>query len=410
MMKSIVNTSSSSSSTPSSDIENGNPSGAIVDSGDRGFHDDPSLKCYKKSCKQDSNDHGSSKYSLGAIKEVLFSNPKFMFGSLFYIVVWSCLCAYGETKIQILAEEGGPDSLASKWLEYVESASRPLGIIGSLFSFSLVFRFKMCYDRWWGGRQLWGKIIAQCLDVATQIQCWVVHPELRERFTRYVIVFGYACKCQLRDTSLSLPDGDGRDLIDRGLLTQNELDDIHQYPSWQPVYFLDLMRQMVVQGYLNKGSYIVEEAKQHGQLYRCFDNTIKKMNDLIGDCIALQAAHLPLSYDQIHIFVFYLYFTVASVVWSVTLSWLVVPMTTFVAWIYLCFIILGTNMVDPFGTDRVDIPLESFCETIEAQIMGISERRKREVFTCMASSEKAVPKSPKLSKLRKGSSFKVCLQ
>lgn len=299
-----------------------------------------------------------------------------MFGSIFSITIWSSLCAYGSSKLEYLSEELGPDSDAAKWLEYFDSASKPLGLIGSLFSFSLVFRFKVCYDRWWMGRQLWGKIISQCLDIAMQVNGWIVVPDIAQRFTRYIIMYSYACKCQLRHISLC-DDGVGNDLVDHGLLTKSELLDLQSHPSWQPNYFLGLMRQMVVQAYLEKGSYRVEISNVHSQMYRCFDNTIKDMNGLIGDCVALQAADLPLAYDQIHVFVFFLYFIVASVIWSVSCSWLVVPMSMFASWIILSFIILGTNMVDPFGTDLVDLPLDLFCKTIEEQVFAMEERASR---------------------------------
>ena len=30
-----------------------------------------------------------------------------------------------------------------------------------------------------------------------------------------------------------------------------------------------------------------------------------------------------------------------------------------------CLQVMGTKLVDPFGHDKVDIPMEAFCETIE---------------------------------------------
>eukprot|EP00957_Ditylum_brightwellii_P077139 5862496-Ditylum_brightwellii.AAC.1 len=37
---------------------------------------------------------------------------------------------------------------------------------------------------------------------------------------------------------------------------------------------------------------------------------------------------------------------------------------------------MGTALVDPFGTDIVDLPLERFCETVEIQIHSINKRSK----------------------------------
>ena len=42
----------------------------------------------------------------------------------------------------------------------------------------------------------------------------------------------------------------------------------------------------------------------------------------------------------------------------------------------LALINLGTDLVDPFGFDLVDLPLENYCATIDAQIKEAGDRRR----------------------------------
>ncbi len=316
----------------------------------------------------------------------VFQDYKFIIGSLLFIGVWSAICAYVAFLLDSKAQED-PDGSTAQWLEFIEKGSDPLKVTGSLFSFSLVFRFKVCYDRWWDGRQLWGQIITGCLDLAMQVNRWIANQDIADRFNRFLVVYSYACKGLLRHESLG-DSGDGEALINRSLLTENELKEIEDHPCWEPHFCLEVMRELLSNSYLVKGSFYLEEAKVHSQVYRCFDNSIKDLNDRIGQCIAVQSADLPVSYDGLHLFAFYLYFTMAPVIWASTMFWVVIPMSLFVGFIALSLIVLGSQLVDPFGDDKVDIPIELFCKTIEDQISAIIERRERGTFKELVATEK----------------------
>lgn len=316
----------------------------------------------------------------------VFEDSKFVVGSLLFILVWSAICAVVAFLLDKKAQDDRDGSTA-QWLEFIERGNDPLRITGSLFSFALVFRFKVCYDRWWEGRQLWGQIITGCLDLAMQVNRWIANQDIADRFNRFLIVYSYACKGLLRHESL-WKSGDGKALISRRLLTVNELREIEEHPCWEPHFCIEVMRQLLANTYFTKGGFYLEEVKIHSQVYRCFDNSIKDLNDRIGHCIAVQSAELPVSYEGLHLFAFYLYFTMAPIIWSTTMFWVVIPMSLFVGFIALGLIVLGSQLVDPFGDDCVDIPIEVFCETIEDQIGAMIERRERGTFKELVATEK----------------------
>ena len=57
---------------------------------------------------------------------------------------------------------------------------------------------------------------------------------------------------------------------------------------------------------------------------------------------------------------------------------LLVPFTSSVI---MALMLMGSKLVDPFGTDVVDLPLDSFCEAVEIQIREVDARRKRKRMT-----------------------------
>jgi len=314
---------------------------------------------------------------------------KFIIRSLLFIVVWSSVCAYSMSLL-IYDAQKNPNGKSSEWIEWIEMGNNPLRVVGSLFSFSLVFRFKVCYDRWWEGRQSWGQIITGCLDISMQANRWIADQHIVDCFNRFLIIFSYACKCLLQQSSLS-DSGDGNKLMSRYVMTLDELVEFQQHPSWEPYFCLEMLRELLQSAYLVEDGFYLQKNKVHSQVYRCFDNSIKDLNYSIGQCIAVQAADLPLAYDGIHLFSLYLYFIFAPVIWATMSMWIVVPLSLVVGLISLSLIVLGTQLVDPFGTHEVDIPMESFCKIIEEQIDAISERRERESFKRLISVGKKKP-------------------
>lgn len=203
---------------------------------------------------------------------------------------------------------------------------------------------------------------------------WIKDKSLADRMSRFIIVYSYASKALLRGISLTEDKGDGSDLVERGLLTQKELDYMDEHPCWQPHYCLEMLRAILVQVHNTDALVFNTDNKVHGQLFRCFDNTIKDLNQLIGNCVRTSASGLPASYDAITMTSFFLFFTLASFVWSASVFWMLPVIVFCASSIIMLLIVMGTKLVDPFGYDKVDIPMEAFCATIEAQIIAIDKR------------------------------------
>ena len=272
----------------------------------------------------------------------------FFASTILFLVTWATLCAFGAHELRKRAASD-PDGIAQMWIEDIENGKNAVAIIGTLFVFTVVFRFNACYDRWWESRIFWGDIISKSLEMGMMNRRWFAHEELQDKLSGYIVVFGYACKSLLRGKSLTEDGEDGAALVKRGLLSQKELDIMHSCPSWQPHFCLDMIREIILQLHSipdGKGLRIDDTNKVHGQLFRCLDNTLKDMNTLIGNCVRVRASGLPASYDAITMTSCIAFFLIASVVWSMAIGWMT-PIIVFLASIIIMFlIVMGSKLVE----------------------------------------------------------------
>eukprot|EP00566_Odontella_aurita_P015188 CAMPEP_0113598836 /NCGR_PEP_ID=MMETSP0015_2-20120614/41809_1 /TAXON_ID=2838 /ORGANISM="Odontella" /LENGTH=352 /DNA_ID=CAMNT_0000506899 /DNA_START=233 /DNA_END=1289 /DNA_ORIENTATION=- /assembly_acc=CAM_ASM_000160 len=222
------------------------------------------------------------------------------------LVAWTCVCAWGADHLRERAGQD-PGGRVEAWLGWIEEIE--VKVIGSLFTFSLVFRFNQCYRRWWQGRELWGGIVQQCLDFSEKVSLWIIDKDYSDRLNRLIIVFPYACKAQLRGLSLADPTESGASLVRRGLLTEAELRYLDKWPCWQPEFFLDFMRTIISHVFLaeyDRGDVLMipKSNKIHEKLFSPLEKCVYDLGKSIGDCISIRSAGLPKSYDFVH-YVFY---------------------------------------------------------------------------------------------------------
>jgi ion channel-forming bestrophin family protein len=62
------------------------------------------------------------------------------------------------------------------------------------------------------------------------------------------------------------------------------------------------------------------------------------------------------------------YFVVTTLSWAVKLQWYTPILMSLLHLVVRCITELGTCLEDPFGNDITDLPLDKFCQAIEAQI------------------------------------------
>ena len=82
-----------------------------------------------------------------------------------------------------------------------------------------------------------------------------------------------------------------------------------------------------------------------------------------------------MAYDTILNAIGYIFFSCACIAWAPGAMYYN-PILVLTIYIAIKMIVgVGNDMEDPFGNDESDLPLESYCATIESQINAIEERR-----------------------------------
>ena len=128
----------------------------------------------------------------------------FFIGNLVVISLWSMLCAWLSIRLQHTAEED-PTSTAADWVVWLEGARNPLNLIGTMFIFSLAFRFNQCYSRWWEGRKIY--MVRHDADMHSH-----QHPESHWHHGRGICRSHVSIRCRL---SLRLQSSTSRQIGER---------------------------------------------------------------------------------------------------------------------------------------------------------------------------------------------------
>jgi len=94
-----------------------------------------------------SGHYNSTKWFWQLLLESIDGSYYYVFSSLAFLTVWSCACAWFASWLEAKADAG--DVVVERWLFHIQNCRVPITILGTLFTFTLIFRFNSCYDRWW---------------------------------------------------------------------------------------------------------------------------------------------------------------------------------------------------------------------------------------------------------------------
>lgn len=92
------------------------------------------------------DEEGHAEFFLTLLYESLDDSKLFFFGSVGILVIWSVLCAFFSEWLHKRAYDEG-SARALKWLDNIESCASAIRTLGTLFVFTLVFRFQTCYGK-----------------------------------------------------------------------------------------------------------------------------------------------------------------------------------------------------------------------------------------------------------------------
>ena len=238
------------------------------------------------------------------------------------------------------------------WLETdVMRVALPLGpsllsILGIILGLLLVFRTNTSYDRWWEGRRLWGQLVNSARALAHQLDALLpADAHRRAAYAELLVAFPVALAGHLRRSRGER--GPHRPNLVVQQLTRRLMDDL-------------------ATGRLPEGARLPLTA------------LLVALDDITGGCERIRNTPIPFSYSS-YVKQFVLLYALVlpfGLVREFGYGTVIASMFTFFATMGLE--LLATEIEEPFGTDRNDLPLDELAERIGEDVrtllLGVPER------------------------------------
>jgi putative membrane protein len=215
-------------------------------------------------------------------------------------------------------------------------------ILGMALGILIVFRNTTAFARWWEARTLWGQLNNDLRNLALKARAHAaLEGEEPRRFARLLTGFAHALRLHLRGVSR-----------------------VQAVPGWEHEPTAFPHSPGYVAGLIHAA---LDDWNRQGRLVGSLwllDQHARALMDVCGGCERIRNTPLPGSYR-------------AMVRWGILLDILIAPWALAIGWWGLAVLaaeygfLLGIELTaevieEPFGLDEDDLPLEAYCQTIEA--------------------------------------------
>lgn len=106
-------------------------------------------------------------------------------------------------------------------------------------------------------------------------------------------------------------------------------------------------------------------------------NNLNVLNDVMTGCERVLSTPLPIAYTIAISQITWVYIIFLPFQLVVLLNWIAIPATVVAAYIIMGLLMIGNEIENPFGQDVNDLPLESYCDQIAAELDIIASHDKR---------------------------------
>ncbi|MBI0167454.1 bestrophin [Bartonella sp. M0280] len=224
-------------------------------------------------------------------------------------------------------------------------------MLGIALSTFLGFRNNACYDRWWEGRKVWGKIISGSRDLIRQAAVLTEHETERKTLLELTSAFSHSLVDHLKGSS-SLPSL------------------ISNYPE-------DFIR--AYQESHNKPSFILNEiskrlATLHSQQalsdihYQMFDKSLTELNENQTSCERLNNTRVPFAYTLLLHRTAYIYCFLIPFGFTDILGWWTPVASLLVAYTLFGLDALSDELERPFSNIDNVLPIYAMATIIERDV------------------------------------------
>ena len=263
--------------------------------------------------------------------------------------------------------------------------------LGGCMALLLAFRLNVCFSRWWEGRLLWGRVIESSRSLVTLALSLEADFEpgsaaaqtkrtIAEGLAGWSITFALTLKCHLRGGRLGHDEPQVRSierlLKGKGLSSKHDLAygttalQRLRASNHPPLHALRSIRYATRR--------LVKEMRDHDIQTVGLENTLTaltgELHGALTGCERILRTPCPPGYVGV-LRVSLLFFLFLFPFVLLEISYWAIPTTMMTAFVLLGAEEVAIQLEQPFGDDENDLPLDSYCYTLEADLMTILDER-----------------------------------
>lgn len=253
---------------------------------------------------------------------------------------------------------------------WLELPATPIAVVGGGLGIFVSFRTNAAYNRWWEGRQLWGRLINASRMWATQVLAYLPRAEggaptaLQERLVLLHVVYVNILRCLLRKQS---------PWVDAEVVRYAREEERERWARETNATHAVLHEmQMAIAAEADAGR--LDERR-----LQSMDGTIMIFLDCQGGCERIKKTPMPRGYGFFAEQLIRTYSLLFPLVVAEELMWATVPINVLVCLAFLMISEVGRVLEDPFTMFWNGLPMSSMCRTIEnnlRQRIGATDLRE----------------------------------
>ncbi|EJF90495.1 hypothetical protein MEG_00985 [Bartonella tamiae Th307] len=240
------------------------------------------------------------------------------------------------------------------------SAFTMLGIALSVF---LGFRNNACYDRWWEGRIIWGKIVSSSRDLIRQTYLFSDRINERHAFLYLTSAFSFSLAYDLKN-SKAIPEA----LLELNFKINDEYLKTHNKPS----FILNCLAQKLVALYKKK---LITDIQ-----FQMIDKTLERLNESQVACERLKTTPVPFPYTLLLHRTAYIFCFLIPFGFNDILGWWTPVASLFVAYTLFGLDAISEEMEQPFAPVKNALPICAMATLVARDIYAQTGKKMPEAI------------------------------
>ncbi|MCZ4353051.1 bestrophin family ion channel [Roseovarius aestuarii] len=219
----------------------------------------------------------------------------------------------------------------------------PFAVFGIALSLFLGFRNNAAHDRWWEGRKLWGRLIADMRSLSREVEIFIPERADRHRILSLALGFIHAHRLNLRQLPAKAAP-----------------------PRWLSAEDMDTPHPPCTM--LNKMTEVIAAAAPDGFARRALAQRLDSIVMSQCGCERIATTPLPYVYSLLIFRTTYLYCGLIPFGLIETAGWMSPMFVGIMAYIFIGLAEVTEELAHPFGETVNGLPLDAMCRTIEISL------------------------------------------